>query len=301
MDKENRFFRDSPTKLRPRKSYSILSPAAANRANFTAIQAAKTPQKDRIISETTGLVKFSLSPPKSSESLQKPLFLALPKYIPSVIDEEGSQDPRQQFETRQQLLAQYASKQALLEELQLQTAGVKKDLLDISINLRKYDDIEAPTPYKATVSTLKKRASDIFQTPANGTIRKTASSIFQTSERPNFEEQLQTLSKKASSLFISPARTENGFKGLVSDMKSKIDKNQTDFDELTNKTSKMVTDFWTTLSSPKRSSPENIVDSSFNFENMAVKKDEINTSHILVSDELQIDIDDYSTDEERGN
>lgn len=304
MDKENRHPQDSPTRLTPRKSYSILSPAAVNRTNPQTHAIAKTPKKDRVFSESTGLVKFSLSPPKSKESPKKLLFQTLPAYIPSVIEEEVILDPRQQFETRQHLLAQYASKQAILEQLQKQTEAVKKDLLDISINLRKYEDDPFDTPYKATVNTLRKKASDIFQpssTDQMATIRKKASSIFQASERPNFEEQIHTLSKKASSLFVGPSRPENvavGFKGLVSDMKSKMDKNHTDFDDLTNKTSKMVTDFWTNLSSPKRSPPEKVVDSSFNFENIAQKDDDINTSHILVSDELQIDIDDYSSDEE---
>lgn len=289
MDKENREVR-TPTK---RKLYLILGPV--NVENLPS-------QKERIISELTGLVKFSLSPGRNTKQLAPRA--GLPIYVPSKVEE---QKPKVEFVTRQGLMEKYAAKQRELAELERSVDAVKHSMMEIAIQMRQFETPEKAMP---EFGQLRKKASSIFESPVKrdvGALRKKASSVF---ESPVKKEDLDfgllrkkassvfdnTLRKKASSVF-EPGKPlfDTNLKTIVNDVKIHIDQQQQEFDQFANKTQKLVSNLWTQLS-PKKVAVEAdaVANTSMNIENL-----ELGATSIIYEDEEtdgEIDIDDADLD-----
>lgn len=294
LDQENLGI-TTPTK---RKSYSILSPIG----NLPSSENLK----QRIISESTGLAKFTLK--SLPEKLETPSVVAtpdssgkkngLPIYIPSSIigNETRRDDEKIAFRTKQSLLQEYAAKQQELSSLERQMERIQADLSEILVNLKHYDEASpvmstanSSTNLEAQFNTLKQKASNIFVAP--------------NLEQPDLEKQISTLKKKASSLFSSPIKENNtltlknsisnflsiqnnsspqkaNIQKIFSDVKTRFDKQSSEFDDLTNKTSKFVNNFITNIQSNsplKKKFPaqtrdiDDLANSSFNFENLSRK------------------------------
>lgn len=267
MDQENLGLR-TPTK---RKSYSILSPIGNVALNDN--------QKQRIISESTGLVKFTLSPRQKEQ-------LARTKDEPRTKKEDPTTKHREElrinesneaFSIKQTLLLEYVTKQQELASLQQKTEQVKSDLAEILSKLKQYDvDANPRTNIETQFNTLKKKASSIF--------------VPSTLDQPDFTSlkkapDFNTLKTKASSLFTSPSKDISNFlsipnssppniQKIFSNVKNKLDQQSSEFGELTNKTSKFVNTFITNIqsNSPLKKKGQNIDDlanSSFNFDNLS--------------------------------
>lgn len=275
------------TKLNKRKSYSILSPV-----NQRTVDCNKS-KNDRIISESTGLVKFSLSPNKKELEEKDGLLTptksrgkaGLPVYVP-VNETIMEQNELSQGE----LMIQYASKQRQLIELEKQIETTRFEMAEISSKITK--DVEKPITEMNTLTNLRKKASNVFQI-----------NLDLSPNRDNNPNMRNYVSKKASSIFqpsLNPAKSINSFgnyinkfqdqisqtqltnpvlKNFVKDVKNKIDINENDklkkflashqseFDEFTNKTSKFVNGIICNISTNnRRPTNEDMANSSFNFE-----------------------------------
>ncbi|ODV67393.1 hypothetical protein HYPBUDRAFT_241539 [Hyphopichia burtonii NRRL Y-1933] len=248
-DKENVIPR-TPTK---RKSYSILSPI-----NNGVNKIETLPNKERLISESTGLIKLNLSPNRSSP--RKPISKneGLPVFIPSKVEEEVKN------ETKQDLLVKYANKQQELIELEKKVEEVKFSLLEITQNLKNHEFNE-------------NKPTNVIENQFRS-ITKKASKMFNNQPQvEDFENKFKNLTKKASNIFESPIKNQNFFKtpsktnlnSFFDDIKYKFDQQQQELNQFNKKTSKLVNGFISNMSSPRKSlQEEDVIDSSFNFENI---------------------------------
>ncbi|KAK6460032.1 hypothetical protein DFJ63DRAFT_257951 [Scheffersomyces coipomensis] len=286
MDKENP---QTPTRLHTRKSYSILTPVSnvsSYSPNLKSLNASKL-EKERIISESTGLVKFSLasnsasangSPNRSntSSTLSSPKKLGLPVYIPIQEKPEqpqvelkpttalnNSQTDYHQIE--QELLDQYTQKQKELLKFEKQIELVKFELLEISTKLENCKREER-------IQNLKDRnnhETDFYkqihsQTTAQLSqikiIKSPPSSPLKFSQNSNFPS-IDVLKKKAS--FI----VEKNFKNELESVSKMFNTNttaSTSPNELSTKTSKFFNEVLENFSPKKTNENLNKINNTFN-------------------------------------
>lgn len=323
INKENCY---TPRILNKRKSYSILSPVNQKTFDIT------TNKNERIISESTGLVKFSLSPNKGEDEKKDycttPTKLkgktGLPVYVPineSVIEQDES--------SQEELMIQFASKQRKLIELERQVEATKYELAEIASKLEK--DIEQPK--KDTnlsnfnnfnnLNNLKKKASNIFQINQgipNNKIDRTVNNSKSPSALPpiNAAKSINNFSNYFTKVQGQISLTQLNapvLKNFVKDVRNKIEINdneklktflttqQNEFDEFTTKTSKFVNGLFNNIASKADADKEDMANSSFNFEAMEdFNNKSILDANVSLSEEENItfeddivDIDDYNS------
>lgn len=263
--------------------------------------------RNRIISESTGLVKLQLSPqrnlPHSSPTRTKGLKVQLP-----IVEQKATTKER----SRSDLLAKYASKQAKLMELEKQTEALRFELLELEAELQFEINREFPLQSikaraNVEVSNLKKKVSTIFQqnvksdqveslrspmkTPMKSPVKPGLGGSQSPVKKPSMLFNNQEMRKKASTVF------NNKF---LAEVRGKLDQQQAEIEDFAKKSSDMAKNFWGSLLPKKETQPS--IDSSFVFENVRESEREAETSFldksILLSDDSAIDIDDYTSEEE---
>mmetsp|Transcript_3625 Transcript_3625/g.4334 ORF Transcript_3625/g.4334 Transcript_3625/m.4334 type:complete len:335 (-) Transcript_3625:2045-3049(-) len=322
VSKENVY---SPRTINKRKSYSILSPVTQRTIDITANK------NERIISESTGLAKFSLSPNKGEEENKDPNNTpvksrgktGLPVYVP--INEAIIE----QNESSQELMIQFASKQRKLIELEKQVEVTKFELAEIASKIEK--DIEKPK--KETnmhnfnnfnnLNNLKKKASNIFlinQGNSNSKVHHNFNSSKSSSDISPVKtvKSINNFSNYFTKVQDQISQTQLNapvLKSFVKDVRSRIESNdneklksflatqQNEFDEFTSKTSKFVNGLFNNLSSKEDTDKEDMADSSFNFDAMeAFNNRSLSDANVSLSEEENVtfedgtvDIDDYNS------
>lgn len=163
----------TPTTLNKRKSYSILSPVTSSyNLNKPVLRAKQDKIKnERVISESTGLVKFALSTSKPPSSLSSPFSSTpsqntstsvtpvrsgLPVYIPidnKVVHKVQKEETDYRF-IQDELLQQYAQIQREMMEYEKKIELCKFELLEISTKLEscKRDEMVAEIRKQRTPS-----------------------------------------------------------------------------------------------------------------------------------------------------
>ncbi|CUM67975.1 uncharacterized protein PRCAT00005689001 [Priceomyces carsonii] len=316
-DKENR---DSKTKLSTCKSYSILRPSLTN-VNCDGY--AGRLKNERLVSLSTGLVKFSLSPGKkgSTEKLGSMPSLCtrkvkLPVYVP--IDQASRSIEHSDIyilETEESLLNQLLTKQKELVEFERSVEQTKVQLIEISRKLERLkgqDNLknEPKETQKVSFLSLRKCASSIFETTRP---RTKYTDVSHTESNPSLS---------GSSTYLH--KLQHQFSNNVNELKLKEDfsyflnRQSVELDELTNKTSNFVKGLFENFSPLKNSDDirhEEIAESSFNFDNLQIStstntKNDSNIIYNMESaseerlrisssdaDHSILDIDDYTSDE----
>ncbi|CUM54779.1 uncharacterized protein AC631_01796 [Debaryomyces fabryi] len=315
--------------INKRKSYSILSPVNQRTIDITANK------NERIISESTGLVKFSLSPNKGEEEnisntpTKSKGKTGLPVYVPineAIIEQNES--------SQEDLMIQFASKQRKLIELEKQVEVTKFELAEIASKIEK--DIEQPKEETNmsnfnNLNNLKKRASNIFLINQGNVNNKThhnfnsskspgtISPVKKTKSINNFSNYFTKVQDQISQTQLNAPV----LKSFVKDVRSRIEINdneklktflatqQNEFDEFTSKTSKFVNGLFNNRSSKEDTDKEEMANSSFNFEAMEdFNNRSILDANVSLSEEENItfeegmvDIDDYNSsfEEETAN
>lgn len=321
IGKENCY---SPRRINKRKSYSILSPVNQKTIDIT------TNKNERIISESTGLVKFSLSPNKGEDEKKDinttPTKLkgktGLPVYVPineTVIEQDES--------SQEELMIQFASKQRKLIDLERQVEATKFELAEIASQLEK--DIERKDTSVSNfnnfnnLNNLKKKASNIFQINQgipNNKIDRTVNNSKAPSALPHMSpaKSINNFSNYFTKVQGQISQTQLNapvLKNFVKDVRNKIEINdneklktflatqQNEFDEFTTKTSKFVNGLFNNISSKADTEKEDMANSSFNFEAMEdFNNKSILDANVSLSEEENItfeddivDIDDYNS------
>ncbi|GMM31002.1 hypothetical protein DAMA08_037470 [Martiniozyma asiatica (nom. inval.)] len=153
----------SPNKLSKKQSLSILSSSTLNQINNLSVQPSK-PLKERVVSETTGLIKFSIKQPASS-----------PQKNTSQLDDgslllKGSdrntratqkQQPNEELEEidSQNVLFKMATKQRQILELKEQLKQAESELSDLESEYK--TQLFSQTPAGMHKQNLKERSSII--------------------------------------------------------------------------------------------------------------------------------------------
>lgn len=165
---------DSPQRITKKQSLSILSASSVNRINNPIPVDSK---KERIVSESTGLIKFSIKKPANSLECspeKKHHTSTIPIFVP--ID-QNTQDNKP---NESDLLFQMAAKQRLIMELkdQLKTAELELDDLEAAYNQQNITDL--PRHKLPIRESIKKSTSILnFQqgTPTAQSLNKTQTQI----------------------------------------------------------------------------------------------------------------------------
>lgn len=324
VGKENNF---TPRQINKRKSYSILSPVNQRTIDIT------TNKNERIISESTGLVKFSLSPNKGEEQRKgiptTPTKLkgkaGLPVYVPineTVIEQNES--------SQKELMIEFASKQRKLIELERQVETTKFELAEIASKIEK--DIEQPKQETNmnnfnnfnNLNNLKKKASNIFQINQGISHNKIDRTVKDSKSPNTFPPMNPVKSVNNFSNYFTKVQDQISqsqlnapmLKNFVKDVKNKIEINdndkfktflvtqQNEFDEFTTKTSKFVNGLFNNVPSKTEMDKEDIANSSFNFEamenfnNKSILDSSVSLSEENITfedDDDIVDIDDYNS------
>ncbi|KAG7665835.1 uncharacterized protein J8A68_000661 [[Candida] subhashii] len=216
----------TPIRLSNRKSYSILTPISPNRINQSPpkVDLKAPPQKrERIISESTGLVKFALSPKgktsttgsksRSSNTKASPSKLGLPVHIPinpTLVEAKPKTIEDLQAEQRY-LLEQYSIKQAQLHEYERKVESKKLELLEISQKLETSKREEVILSGNTTSSDIYKKAYDEAERELSKLkIRPDSPSRRNTlKKKPSFLQQANSLKKQASQAFEETINQDN--------------------------------------------------------------------------------------------
>lgn len=114
--------------LNKKKSLSILSGSTVNKLNNAQSAFPQKPLKERVISESTGLIKLSLTKPKAEHKPDSKQ--GLPIFIPVEEEEELQElEPvEEQPEQEQELLFKLATKQRRVMDLKEQLTAAESDL-----------------------------------------------------------------------------------------------------------------------------------------------------------------------------
>lgn len=263
--------------------------------------------RNRIISESTGLVKLQLSPqrnapPPSPTRSTKGLKVTLP-----IVE----QAPEASTPSKADLLAKYASKQAKLMELEKQADVLRFELLELQAQLHLEINRDHPlTHIKARanveVTNLRKKVSTIFlngnTSPARGGNLNPDHIPAELAKKPSMLfANHDAVRKKASTVF------NNKF---LADVRGKLDQQHAEIEDFAKKSSHLAKNFFTSLLPKKPDQTPLAADSSFMFENVGVPARKVRATNvaaessflndtILLSDDdsehSAIDIDDYSS------
>lgn len=285
MDKEN-----GPTtpRLASRKSYSILSPISNNIGS---------PSKDRKISESTGLAKFSLSPKRQlqtptsiySGGVQTPTsnprdeivkreLRGLPVYIPIQHEQKKkstTQEPQiSSLDLQSELLEKYAAKHAELNRHEKEVERLKFELLQISTSLENCKRLQKLEALKTSNEPV---LYDIFKQvhhQTNQEIERLTNPQKSDDILPSInnlktraskiftnDNNIENLRKKASSMFtIEKSGTRSRNDSEITDFLAQSNER---FDVLSKKTSRFFTDVMTNLSPKKISQTTDDVFTNF--------------------------------------
>ncbi|EMG48529.1 hypothetical protein G210_0889, partial [Candida maltosa Xu316] len=284
---------------------NILTPISPNKLPTT-------PPRNRKISESTGLVKFALSPPKQRQSPTRTVTKSPSKIglaIDCVSQPPTTSDPQNTINQlhiqQRELLEKYSTKQAQVHEYEKQLILKKQELFEIAKKLedvkRQEEILRGNTKdvYKQAylktdreirlisngsneerreeVSPLKKQASFVMNKTINecNNVKKKASLLFS-----NQNEEFLNVKKKASLLFNNQGED---FQNLIKTSNQK-------FDVLTKQTSKFFNDLIFNEPKKKKSTDDEVADSTFNIENL---------NHVIYErsfeNSSEVDIDDYDS------
>lgn len=291
--------------ITPRKSKSILSPVSPSTINI----------KNRQISETSGLVKFSLSPKRQSSSTTSTTKNGLtisdsPKKSPSKsgfnidvpISKPQDQKTIQDLQFKQrELLDKYSTKQAQLHEYERLIESKKIELLEISKSIEEI---------KRQEIILIGKNQDIYKQAYLGTqqelnkLRIKQESPKKNNKGINFEKQ-SPLKKQASFIMNQAIDECNNVKKKASllfgnqneDFQNLIKSADEKFDLLSKQTSKFfnnnfkIFDPSNTNNKTNMNASHDIANSSFNIENL----DGVIYERSFEENSLILDIDDYDS------
>ncbi|EER35824.1 predicted protein [Candida tropicalis MYA-3404] len=274
--------------ITPRKSKKILSPISPSTINI----------KNRQISESTGLVKFSLSPKRQETPTtpqKSPTKSGFSIDVPISKPQDGKTIQELQLKQRE-LLDKYSTKQAQLHEYERLIESKKLELLEISksieeikrqevILLGKGQDIYKQA-YLGTQQELNKlRIKESPKRDGNNNnenqspLKKQASFIMNQAL-----DECNNVKKKASLLFVNQ---NEEFQNLIKSADEK-------FDLLSKQTSKFFNNNFKIFDNNAKknmNSSLDIANSSFNVENL----DGVIYERSFEDNSLVVDIDDYDS------
>ncbi|ESW96008.1 hypothetical protein KL918_003569 [Ogataea parapolymorpha] len=153
------------SQLRKKQSLSILSGSHLNQLNGATIVGSDRPLKERVISESTGLIKFAL---RQSSDKHSPDDEAdkqgLPIYIPI---EENVKEAHGRTEELNTLMFQLASKQRKALELREELESVESEVRNLELECRKLMDIpeERKLAKKQSIINFAPRTEKLNQEP----------------------------------------------------------------------------------------------------------------------------------------
>lgn len=274
--------------ITPRKSKKILSPISPSTINI----------KNRQISESTGLVKFSLSPKRQETPTtpqKSPTKSGFSIDVPISKPQDGKTLQELQLKQRE-LLDKYSTKQAQLHEYERLIESKKLELLEISksieeikrqevILLGKGQDIYKQA-YLGTQQELNKlrikespKRDAIINNENQSPLKKQASFIMNQAL-----DECNNVKKKASLLFVNQ---NEEFQNLIKSADEK-------FDLLSKQTSKFFNNNFKIFDNNAKknmNSSLDIANSSFNVENL----DGVIYERSFEDNSLVVDIDDYDS------
>lgn len=145
----------SPQKVVKKPSLSILSSSNVNRINNSVPIDQK---KERIVSESTGLIKFSIKKPtKVEESTEKNKHTStIPIFVPIDQDTPGTKP------NEKDLLFQMASKQRLIMELKEQLKTAELELSELETKYNKEQNIPLTPQRKQQIKESIKKSTSIL-------------------------------------------------------------------------------------------------------------------------------------------
>lgn len=180
----------SPQKINKKQSLSILSASHVNCLNNTPAQDLK---KERIVSESTGLIKFSIKKPTAEDSPERKQHApTIPIFVP--ID----QDTVDAKPTENDLLFQMAAKQRQIMELKDQLKLAEQELSALE---DQYNSQNIPT-------------TPTRKQPISETIKKSTSIL-------NFQQSPQTLSKTQTQISRGLSQLSSNFQSTSNGLLSK--------------------------------------------------------------------------------
>lgn len=334
MDKEN-YVPATPTRPAPRKSYSILSPSTAINIRERTEKFERMAAKERQISESTGLVKFALSPKKNTNGARRspvktparpPRPITTPSTVSTTISPvtPGSGAIPLESDTEADLIDQYTQRQRELIHHEKEVERIKFELVSISTRMEtckrnqclKDNHVDyIKQAHDETTSQLEKLKLDQPITITG--IKKKASTIFAPPTTSELEKEFTNLKKKASSLFTNDLtrkastmfdnntffQSNNSTNFFQSNNNNNNSNNffqstNKQIDEMATKTSMFFTDVILTLSPKKESAPQEDVhlDTSFNIDHLSELHPLPDMKVIYEhSDSEAVDIDDYDS------
>jgi len=315
--------------LTSRKSYSILPTVdGASGGNFNG-----SPQwahgGDRILSETTGLVKFSLSPNRTKKTLTTKKS-GLPVYIP--IDDRSSHEVEEV-----NILEKFAKKQRQLVELEKQIELVKFELMEMSEQIKSShgdvnnsskcinngDSSNSSTSTCNSTGNAISAASRTVESPSKlNFLKNKASNIFNIEIQPSQTQPIQEYFNKFQNQFNqSKVIPRDALKNIVNDVGKNIDENNTKIKQFinANPTTKKFNELINNLS-PTRASTvvtpttrRDVAETSLMFDNLDLNEIKLEKSiiyeggesiifegeeEVLGNSSSIVDIDDYDSEEE---
>lgn len=274
--------------ITPRKSKKILSPISPSTINI----------KNRQISESTGLVKFSLSPKRQETPTtpqKSPTKSGFSIDVPISKPQDGKTIQELQLKQRE-LLDKYSTKQAQLHEYERLIESKKLELLEISksieeikrqevILLGKGQDIYKQAYLRTQQELNKLRIKESPKRDGNNNnenqspLKKQASFIMNQAL-----DECNNVKKKASLLFVNQ---NEEFQNLIKSADEK-------FDLLSKQTSKFFNNNFKIFDNNAKknmNSSLDIANSSFNVENL----DGVIYERSFEDNSLVVDIDDYDS------
>lgn len=320
--------------LHSRKSYCIL-PAADLPLQHGSPQGS---HGDRILSETTGLAKFLLSPNRATKSLSTKKS-GLPVYIP--IEDGLSAEAEEEVS----LLEKFAKKQRQLVELEKQLELVKFEILEMSeqikassgnvnlgvnntggrtsnnsnsntsSNTRKSPNTSEPCDAAIARSTFLESPSKL------NFLKNKASNIFNIELQPSQAQPIQEyFNKFQNQLNQTKIIPRDALKNIVNDVGRNLDENNTKIKQFinANPTTKKFNELINTLSPTKpnthvqSATRKDVAESSFMFDNLDLDEIQLDNSiyeressvifegdeELMGNSSNIVDIDDYESDEE---
>ncbi|CAH2355135.1 hypothetical protein CLIB1423_22S00540 [[Candida] railenensis] len=316
--------------LTSRKSYSILPTVDGSGGNLNG-----SPQwahgGDRILSETTGLVKFALSPNRAKKTLTTKKS-GLPVYIP--IDDRSSHEVEEV-----NILEKFAKKQRQLVELEKQIELVKFELMEMSEQIKSsHGDVNdsnksnnnGDSSNNSSTSTSNgtgiatSATSRIVESPSKlNFLKNKASNIFNIEIQPSQAQPIQEyFNKFQNQLNQSKVIPREALKNIVNDVGKNIDENNTKIKQFinANPTTKKFNELINNLS-PSRSSKvvtpstrRDVAETSLMFDNLDLNEIKFEKSliyeggdsiifegdeELLGNSSNIVDIDDYDSEEEK--